>query len=313
MKFREHETRTEMPKMSLPAEKRLLTEGLPENTGIVDFTQNFIKEVPQKGTLAEKNMGRRIAELPTVDAIQHMSGKAFTEKYSAEVPPPSHFADKIGYFITNEYDYPNSLKNIKVRGGIHLAIMGGVDPVLGQIAVAHPDLTVIMDINPSSLEHTTQGRISPIKESDDANQYWGKVGNYFNSTVRKIDPRRCDFPIDQDSMNGGWSSSEHFPAVKEAVVQGKIKWASGDFTKDGIELALQLAKDTETPVRLVYVSNIFDYPENSRAEFTQRLARGIADGTVDSDAQVIDTRDGLKTQVLDVSDYIQSFKTTKEQ
>ena len=243
-----------------------------------------------------------------VDAIQHMPDTVFTEKYSAKVPPPRHFSDKVGYFITNEYDYPDSLKNVKVRGGIHLAIMGGVDPVLGQVAIANPDLTVMMDINPSSLDLTTQGRISPIRESTNAFQYWRKVSDCFRRVVRKIDPKRCDFPIDQDSMRGGWSSPEHFPVVKEAVEKGKVKWAAGNFTTDGIELALQLARDTETPVRLVYVSNIFDYPENSKTEFAQRLAKGIEDGTIDPDAQVIDTssREGLKTQVFDVLAYIES-------
>lgn len=243
-----------------------------------------------------------------IDAIQQMSPGTFASKYSAETPPPSHFSDKVGYFITNEYDYPQSLKEIKVRGGMHLAIMGGVDPVLGQVAVASPDLTIMTDINSGSLQTTTEGRVTPIMEAQNAQEYWSKVGDFFRGTVRMIDPKRWDFPTDQDSGNGGWSSPEHFPAVKEAVGKGKVKWAAGDFTKDGIELALKLAKETDTPIRLVYVSNIFDYSENNKAEFAKRLARGIEDGVIDSNAQVIDTssRDGLQTHVFDIATFIKT-------
>ncbi len=241
-----------------------------------------------------------------IEAIQHMSNEAFARKYSTETTPPSHFSDKIGYFITNENDYPWSLKDIKVRGGIHLAVMGGVDPVLGQIAAASPDLTIMIDINQSSLQVTTEGRIKPIAESQNSTEYWRKVGDYFNNTVKKINPNRWDFPIDQDSMNGGWSSPEHFPKVKDAVARGRVKWAAGDLTKDGIELALKLANETESQVRLVYVSNIFDYSKHNKEEFAKRLAKGIEEGTLDPHAQIIHTAsiEGLKTEIYDVADYI---------
>lgn len=245
-----------------------------------------------------------------IEQFQEMPQGEFDKKYSVKTNPPQHFSDPTGHFTTNEYDYPKSLPEIKVRGGIHLAVMGGVDPVLGQIAVANPDLTVMTDINSGSVKTTTEGRLTPISESNNGAEYWERVKNYFKDVIRKADPKRWDFPSDQDVLLGGWSSSGNFAKVKEAFERGKIKLVSGDLTTDGIDLALNLAKETGIPVRLIYVSNIFDYNENKnrKAEFIQKLSKGIEDGTIDKDAQVIDTGlgEGISTQVLDISTYLKT-------
>lgn len=245
-----------------------------------------------------------------IEAIWLMSNDAFASTYSVTTPPPNHFSDIVGFFTTNEYDYPASLNRIKVRGGLHVAIMGGIDPVLGQIAVANPDLTIMIDINPHSMQITTEGRIKPISDAQNAVEYWSRVKDFFRNTIKKINPNRWDIPTEQDSLNGGWSSVEHFSQVKEAVAKGKVKWATGDFTTDGIELALTLAKETNIPIRLIYVSNIFDYDENKKAIFAARLAEGFQNGLIDPNAQVIDTssKNELKTQVYDIAIYIQSTR-----
>lgn len=199
-----------------------------------------------------------------IEFYQHMDVDEFQQRFSGKIIPPNHFSDRIGFFTTNEYDYPDSLPKIKVRGGIHLAVMGGVDPVLGQISVMNPDLTIMTDINQSSIDVTTKGRIWTIKDSVNASKYWERVLEFFKSTVRKIDPKRWDFPLDQDSTRHGWSSPQHFSTVKQAVESGKVKWIAGDVMEDGLTLGLQISQATGVPIRLIYVSNIFDYFENDR-------------------------------------------------
>jgi hypothetical protein len=243
-----------------------------------------------------------------IEAFQNLPSEDFVKNFSSKTPLPKDFSDKVGHFTTNEYDYPDSLEEIKVRGGIHLAVMGGLDPVLGQVAVTNPDLTIIMDINRHSMESSIEGRIKPILETDNGTDYWNKVGDYFVKVVRKIDPTRWDFPVGQDATRGGWSSPEYFAKVKQALLKGKIKWVSGDISTDGIGIALQIAKQTGTPIRLIYVSNIFDYSINNRQSFIERLSKGIEEGIIDKNAQIIDTglgEKGIETKVFDVSSYLQ--------
>lgn len=244
-------------------------------------------------------------KLSLIEQIQKMPNSEFMAKFSGKTPPPDHFSDRIGFFTTNEYDYPNSLENITVRGGIHLAVMGGVDPVLGQIAVVNPELTIMCDINTDSLITTTDGRIAPIVKSKDGIDYWNKVKDFFRDVVKKIDPKRQDFPSDSDVSNHGWSSPENFQKVKEAVINGKLKYIAGDITTDGIRVALDIARETKIPIRLIYVSNIFDYQENSRKEFVNRLNHGIQEGVVDPNVQIIDTSlgNGINTQILNIFSY----------
>ncbi len=243
-----------------------------------------------------------------IEAFQSLSSQDFMAKYSSSTPTPKAFFDEVGHFTTNEYDYPDLLKEIKVRRGIHLAVMGGLDPVLGQVAVANPDLTIITDVNKKAMNISVDGRIKPILESEDGNDYWRRVGDYFVKVIRKIDKTRWDFPVGQDASMGGWSNPEYFDKVKQALLDGKIKWASGDMTTEGIDLGFQIARETGVSIRLLYVSNIFDYSINSRQKFIEKLSKGIEEGLIDKNAQIIDAglgEKGIETKVFDISSYLQ--------
>ncbi len=243
-----------------------------------------------------------------IEAFQALSPQSFMAKYCSDTPSPKDFSDEVGHFTTNEYDYPDSLKEIRARGGIHLAVMGGIDPVLGQIAVTNPDLTIMMDINRKSINTSIEGRINPILEAENGNDYWQKVGDYFVKVIRKIDRTRWDFPVGQDASRGGWSSPEYFDKVKQALSNGKIKWASRDILTDGIDLGFQVARETRAPIKLIYVSNIFDYSINNRQSFIGKLSKGIEEELIDKSAQVVDTglgEKGIETKVFDISSYLQ--------
>ena len=134
----------------------------------------------------------------SIQELQDLSLRDFRSRFSSPTTPPHHFADSIGYFTTNEIDYPNSLDEIKARGGLHLAIMGGLDPVFGQIAVAHPDLTIITDINDAAIDTAIDGRVLPLENSQIGEEYWGKVKDYFRNVIRKKDPKRSS----QDNTKG---------------------------------------------------------------------------------------------------------------
>lgn len=113
------------------------------------------------------------------------------------------FSDPVGFFTTNEYDYPNSLDQIKVSGGIHIGIMGGLDPVFGQISVAKPDLSLIFDINEPAMQTALEGRIETLLQSENGIEYWKKVEHYFVSKIKELNPKRYDYPNNQDISLGG--------------------------------------------------------------------------------------------------------------
>ncbi len=240
-----------------------------------------------------------------ISEYQTITIQDFRNRFSR--PSPSvHFSNPVGFFTTNELDYPSSLDEISVRGGIHLAVMGGVDPVLGQIAVAKPDITIIADLNDQAVTTSIEGRILPLTTSQNFHEYWKQVMNYFETVIRRKDPKRWDFPIDQDSMRGGWSSKDKFQIVRNALAAGKIKFVSADINTTGLELAKDIATKTGLPIRLIYLSNIFDYSSNDEKSFKERLRQGTETGLIDRNAQIVDSRGttGLETHVLSISDYL---------
>lgn len=241
-----------------------------------------------------------------IEVFQNQTPEDFASKYSSKTPLPRDFSDEIGHFTTNEYDYPNLLKEIRVRGGIHLAVIGGVDPVLGQLAISNPDLTIMMDINRNAMTTFINGRIKPILETANGDDYWLMVSDYFMKVIRRKDPTNWALPTGQDVKMGGWSSPEYFSKVKNALLKGKIKWTSGDITSDGIELAFQVSKKTGKKIKLIYVSNIFSYSINNRQAFVEKLMSGVQNGYIDKDAQIIDSglgKEGIETKVFDLSTY----------
>lgn len=243
-----------------------------------------------------------------IEAYQKTSLEDFRKKFSSQTIAPEHFNSPIGFFTTNECDYPLSLNEIKVRGGLHLAVMGGLDPVLGQIATADPDLAIIMDINNRAIDTTIEGRISTLETSESGEEYWNKVKEYHTNVIRKVEPKHY-FP-DNEEINeyrDRWSNETNYPQAKKALKDGRIKFVSGDITKDGLDLARKIAKETDIPLRLIYLSDIFDYASNNVLSFKKRLMQGMNEGWIDKEGQIIEAVGFHTKRVLRIAEYLNDY------
>lgn len=245
-----------------------------------------------------------------ISALQSLSLRDFRHNFSTPTNPSDHFSGKSqAHFTTNEYDYPEGLSKLRTRGGLHLAVMGGLDPVLGQLAVTNPELSIVTDINDSAIDWTIDGRLDPLLNSSNAQEYWQKVREFHRDVIRKALPNRFDIPTDQDASSGGWSSEKYFNDVKKALAAGRIKVIKANIMTDGLNIGLAIAKATGIPLRLIYLSNILDYTENidMLPSFKEKLRKGIAEGLVDKNSQVIYVggENGLNTIVVDINEFIQ--------
>lgn len=245
-----------------------------------------------------------------IGTLQNLSLRDFRQQFSTPTNPADYFSGlSQAHFTTNEYDYPEELSKLRTRGGLHLAVMGGLDPVLGQLAVTNPELSIITDINDSAIDWTVDGRLNPLSNSLNAQEYWQKVRKFHRDVIRKALPNRFDIPTDQDASLGGWSSEKYFNDVKKALAAGKIKVIKANIMTEGLNNGLAIAKATGIPLRLIYLSNILDYKENADMlpSFKEGLRKGIAEGLVDKNSQVIyvDGKNGLNTLVVDINSFLQ--------
>lgn len=243
---------------------------------------------------------------PGIEAYTGLSIEEFRQRFSRNVPVSGFFSDPVGYFTTNEPDYPQSMEKIKARGGLHLAVMGGIDPVLGQIAVARPELTVMVDVNTRAVDEVLEGRLKPLEDSESGDDYWDTVSTYYKDEIAKKHPERLEL-FNYYHGPGTWSDKAHFANVRDAFKRGKIKIMSGDIITNGLNVVREIAQNSNVPVRLVYVSNIFEYPENSQRAFQIRLQEGMTEGWIDKEGQLIEnvfTGRDIKTEVMGIKDYL---------
>ncbi len=243
-----------------------------------------------------------------LSVLQKMSLGAFRQRFSLNVTPPKHFSGyEHTHFVTNEYDYPTKLNEITTKGGLHLAVMGGLDPVFGQVAVAKPDLTLAMDVNDQAIDWTIDGRVLPLDSTTDGNNYWDKVNDFHRDVIIKTVPNRYDFPSNQDMRLGGWSSDQYFNVVQQAWQEGKIKLVAADIMDAGLDLGMTLSREIGIPIRLVYLSNILDYGSVSRKlpSFKEKLRKGTASKVVDQNGQVIIFQ-ASNTNILSMESFLQT-------
>jgi hypothetical protein len=241
-----------------------------------------------------------------IEVYQSMPLDIFRKRFSKDFSAPSPFSDPVGYFTTNEHDYVESMKKIHVRRGIHLAVMGGVDPVLGQLAVACPDLTVMMDINGQAIDTAVEGRIKPIPGSNTEEDYWDKVTSYITALmIRRTGT--SDFPRRYSRGPGTWSDAQYLPVVQAALKKGKIKFATGDVMSHGLDVIKEIATESGIPLRLLYISNIFEYALHMQDGFKTRLQEGVTQGWIDETTQVLEnvfTGRNTTTEVMGIKDFI---------
>lgn len=239
---------------------------------------------------------------PALERLRGMSFPGFLGQYSTKDSISPLFGFGSVYTVTTEPTYPTKLTELTVRGGIHVAVAGGLDPALAQVGRTVPDLTLLCDVNLHAI-HLIHQRLMLLDEAKNGIEYWKLL-----SKLIEEDPRlSSNLPTvvnDRDYKVGGWSSEQYFDVVKMLWQKGRVKLIRSDITSDGIETALQIAEDVGIPIKLIYLSNIFDDPSNrlNLTKFRSILDRAIAEGLVDTDAQMVTTSiyEGLETKVSSV-------------
>ena len=239
---------------------------------------------------------------PSLERLKGLSFADFLGRYSSKAYTSPILGFGSVFTVTTEPTYPEKLNEITVRGGIHVAVAGGLDPALAQIGHAVPDFTILCDVNMHAI-HLLNQRLILLDQAESGREYWSLL-----SRLIKNDPRLSfNLPTvvsDRDYKVGGWSSEQYFDIVKNSWQQGKIKHIRADITSDGIETALKVAQDTGIPIKLIYLSNIFDEPSNRLhlTAFRSVLDRAISEGLLDPSAQMVTTSiyEGMETKVLSV-------------
>lgn len=241
----------------------------------------------------------------TLDSLLATPFHTFFQKHSlgAEIEGFEGFGGLFSF--STETEYVEALARLTTKGGIQIAVAGGLDPVLGQIGQACPDLTLLCDVNVFATSFIHR-RLAMLERAGDGQQYWQLTAQEFNND-RQYLGIGLPVPIDRDYQAGGWSAPKHYQAVKAAWQRGAIKLVNADITDGGIKVGLKVARETQVPIKLIHVSNVFDYPDNwDRFDrLRHRVNQGLTEGLVSRDTQVVSAtivRD-LATEVQSVQEY----------
>lgn len=238
----------------------------------------------------------------SIDAVLQTPYREFFSRYSdLEVDGfPTFSTPSDVMFGTNEIGYPSSLPHIGVSGGIHLAVAGGLDPAFGQIGVAHPELTIMCDVNPFMVK-VMDIKLALLGEASSGAEYWDLLPKRLGDSGFPI-TSNLRYGIFEPRIKDGWST-KYYEAVQSAWNEGRIKFFLADMVSHGISTGFEIARETGLPITLIYVSNIFDARIfNSQSRFKNRLAEGIEEGVIAEDAQIVDAR-ALHTDVFQVTKY----------
>jgi len=242
--------------------------------------------------------------------LEQLKGLRFSEflgRYSSQGLSPDQILGVV-YHVTTEPTYVGNLHELSVKGGIHLAVAGGLDPALAQIARTEPDLTVLCDINLLAT-HVVHQRLRLLESAETGKEYWEMFASLLQEDPR-IKFNSLDLPVTGgDVQLGGWSSDQYYPAVRLAWKKGSVKFIHSDISSDGLITGMNISRDLSIPIRLIHLSNIFDYPANwpNRKIFKQVLAEGLRSGVIDPNAQIVmaSIYNGMDIEVLSVEQYLQ--------
>ena len=241
---------------------------------------------------------------PALDHLRSLSLTEFRRRYSSDKVDLDGFEPKNVFATSNEFRYPEMIEEITVRGGIHLAVAGGLDPALGQVAKANPDLTILCDINPFAVP-MIDTRLRLLEQAENGREYWEMFKELLDTDPRLVS--NIAAIAGDGTASTGWSSRQHFSAVRSAWQKGAIKLIHTDIATDGIQTGMEIARDTGVPIRLINLSNIFDWRENRSklSGFKTALRTGIADGTIDPGSQIVaaSIHNNMRHQVWTTSDF----------
>lgn len=226
---------------------------------------------------------------PAIDSLRSLSLTAFRRRYSADNPDLPTFGMHDVYATSTEAVSTKKFAELPVRGGIHLSVAGGLDTPLTQVATVKPELSILCDVNSFAMP-MIQTRLQLLNQAADGRQYW-ELFRWALAQDPRLTPSLERDSFFKDYLGGGWSSFEHFAAVKQAWKKGAIKVVHSDIATDGILTGMQIAKKTGVPIRLINLSNIFDSPINRGKirSFKSVLGAGLRNGEIDPESRVVAT------------------------
>lgn len=223
---------------------------------------------------------------PRLDSLRNIPFQDFFRLYSDLDAQLQGFNDPNRAFMrSTETNTTDFIKGLRVQGGIHLAVAGGLDQALLQNALAKPDLSILCDVNVFALPIVYE-RLALLEKADGALDYYQKLNDRLKDNP-SLDYGVGSVPYVTD--NSFWSYGEHYKAVQRSWRRGSLKYIHADITTRGLSVGFKIARETGVPIRLIYVSNIFDYPSNWKGfrNFTDAVQQGIDERLVDPDAQFI--------------------------
>lgn len=241
---------------------------------------------------------------PRLDSLRRLPIDAFSLRYSLPEPTLELTMADV-YASTTEVAYADSLPALTVRGGIHLAVAGGLDPALGQIAVVNPDISILCDVNPFVSDMVAE-RLKILDVVENGKNYWKKFRSVHRQSPSLSQSMGIEKP-EQDLVKG-WSSDDHFVNVKHSWQNGKIKLITGSILTQGLQVALDIAEETETPISLLYLSNIMDWFQNftKLRKLQEILSESVSLGLMSPDAQIVYSTifDNMKNRVVSVAEFV---------
>jgi len=212
----------------------------------------------------------------TLDEILRMPFEAFRHPHSEPVNMEKYMLFKIAqeregkykalYPITNELDYASFCrKTVFPQGGLQIGIAGGLQPFLYQSLKGNTDLSIACDISPRQID-LMEDTLQMITAED-------KKG-FIERFTQKYKDERYNRP---ELIRNIWNlfSENDFEKIRERTIQGKYKGIEGDFRNTGFPLATEIARTTNIPINIIYLSSIRDFAEYQAQRSKEELLQTV--------------------------------------
>jgi hypothetical protein len=246
------------------------------------------------------------------------------------------------WIVTPEYDYNKIFGQLGVKGGIHVAVAGSLSPGLGQLSELEPALTLFEDINDAAIDLLSfygsciqkypdggglicllnyclmmQGKDSDRQAFDMLRQIAPAgleegVARSFMAERSRVKEHIGNWSSVQHIIDGVlanhddgyWYSFERYMIVRDAWLAGRVKGVCADITAGGFSLALDIARQTNEKITLIYPSNINWYiGPAQRRRFAGGISYGLEQGLIHPGCKVVDW-ENCETRIVPVRDYV---------
>jgi hypothetical protein len=122
----------------------------------------------------------------------------FMQERSSDVRDRAFHGPSHVFVDCPEDDYDAVFGALNTQGGIHVAVSGSVEPALAQITEAKPDLSLLLDINPSAIRYLRL-MMAFLEDAESPKEYWRRFDSIFESH-EELDEQglfaraRCNIP-----------------------------------------------------------------------------------------------------------------------